>query len=39
MSGRGAYEAAMQQAEALASLFASHPVVTEAERTARGLAR
>jgi hypothetical protein len=39
MSGRGAYEAAMQQAEALASLFASHPAVTEAELAARGLAR
>jgi hypothetical protein len=39
MSGCSAYEAAMQQAEALASLFASHPAVTEAEPAARGLAR
>jgi hypothetical protein len=29
----------MQQAEAPASLFASHPAVTEAELAARGLAR
>jgi hypothetical protein len=39
MSGRGAYEAAVQQAGALALLFASHPGVTEAELAARGLAR
>ena len=39
MSGRGAFEAALQSAEALASLFASHPAVTEAELPARGLAR